>query len=133
MTIQEMVRADFKEFIDMDPTIPRELKQALKHNERVPLFFDNLSHEIRKAETVLILRGQKLDRMKIKMMVQSLAAYFVMNVKALAEQQMMSDAEKTRIKEQAEGTELEKKFDNEGNADLTEEFGLRIVDRGQTE
>lgn len=122
MTIQEMVRADFEEFIRLDPAVPPELKTSLRLKERVPDFMDRLAKEIAQVEA----GGIKLDRHKIKQLVYNLSAFFVHCMKVQADQMYMSDIAKTAVKKHSQ--ELEK-FDKDGNADLTEEFGIIIKDK----
>jgi hypothetical protein len=124
-----MVRSDFKEFIETDVSVPSDLRAALKSNERVPLFMDKLSDEIRKADAVIRRRGGTMDRVKIKMLVFELTKQFVHFVKIKCEEHHMSDLAQKAIKTEVEGDELTKKLDDNGNADFTEELGVQIVDR----
>lgn len=126
MSVQEYVRDDFEEFIRLDPSVPKELRDSLRLKERTPKFLDNLTDEIIKCE----LAGIKLDRMKIKQMVYSLAAFFVRALKTQAEEMAMSDLARSARKAELEGDPVANKLDDHGNGDLTEELGIKIVDKG---
>ncbi len=126
MTNLEIIRSDFEEFIRLDPSVPEGLRNSLRLTERVPAFVDNLAKEIAMVER----RGIKLDRLKIKELVYSLSAFFVHNLRTKADQMHMSDLAKTAIRTKTEGDELIQKMDDQGNADLSEELGIVIQDKG---
>jgi hypothetical protein len=132
MILKELVRADYKEFIETDLSVPSDLRTALKSNERVPLFIDRVSEEIRKAESVLLRRGKKMDRVKIKLLVHEMTKIFIHLVKTRANENYMSEASKQVLKTKLEGDELIQKLDEHGNADFSEELGV-IIGSGKTE
>lgn len=126
MSFKEMIRADFEEFIRIDPSVPDGLRNSLRLTERVPAFIDKLAGEFMEAERA----GIKFDRHKIKSTVYSLTATFVHLLKTKAQEMEMSDAAKSALKTEIEGDEIAKKFDDQGNADLSEELGIIITDKG---
>lgn len=126
MTLQEIIRSDFEEFIRLDPTVPLALKNSLRLKERVPAFVDKLTGEIQASERAGII----LDRHKIKRIVYSLSGMFVHLLKMKAHEMEMSDLARSAKKDSIEGDEIIKKFDDQGNADLSEELGIIITDKG---
>ncbi len=126
MTLQEIIRSDFEEFIRLDPTVPLALKNSLRLTERVPAFVDKLTAELQGAERAGII----LDRHKIKGIVYNLSGMFVHLLKTKAHEMEMSDLARSAKKDSIEGDEIIKKFDDQGNADLSEELGIIITDKG---
>ncbi len=124
-----MVRKDFKEFIETDPSVPSELRRALKLNERTPKFVDNLCRELAIAEG----RGIKMDRIKIKTTVHDLGAWFVGLMKTKANEQALSDLKRSAIKKETSKSEemelYDELADEAGNADLSDEIGVEITDK----
>lgn len=86
--VRALCRADYQEYVAM-AQIPRELKDALKTHERVPVFVDNLAREIKAIERVRV--GKRLDRMTIKKMVYDLTEMYIGAVKRQADERMMSE------------------------------------------
>jgi len=126
MTLRDMVRADFAEFVKVDPAVPEDLRRALRTNERVPGFIDRLAQELQQVED----NGIKLDRLKIKMVVYELTATFVGLLKHRANEMEMSDIAKSHARRVIqEQEEILNKFDKDGNADFTEEYGFKITDK----
>lgn len=78
MNIRNMVMEDFRERVKLNPNISGELKAALKTNERVPQFVDNLTAEINKIFNSR--RNYKLDRAKLKNLVYDLTDTFCLGV-----------------------------------------------------
>lgn len=123
MNYREMIVSDFRERVFLNSEIPSELKSALKYNERVPLFIDNLNAEINKI--VNSRKTFKLDRYKLKMIVYDLTDMFCMAVKSEAENRYKSDLEKSLQAKPDYGLD---KFGNGFN----EELGVEIRDRTKT-
>lgn len=126
MSILNIIRADFEEFILLDPSVPDDLRKSLKVKERMPVFIDRLAAEIKQVES----KGIALDRIKIKEIVYSLTGMFVHMLKTRAHEMQMSDAARSVARKEFEGDELTNKLDKEGNADLSEELGVIITDKG---
>lgn len=119
-----MIISDFQECVALMQIDP-ELKRALRTNERVPLFVDNLVREVKACERVMFMKGKRLDRKKIKDMVYSMTTIFCKGLEAKAQAAYASEMEKIRQQQ----LEAERnKLDKDGNADLTEEFGVLIKD-----
>ncbi len=127
MNFKEMVIADFQEFIALDPSVPSELRDSLKVKERAPLFIENLTGQLH--EIVRVKPHIKLDRMKIKALVQGMTNTFIHLLKQKVEEAHMSDLAKSAMKAEIEGDPITQKFDDQGNADLTEELGIKIIDK----
>lgn len=125
MSMKDMVRADFEEFIRLDPLVPEGLRGSLRLRERVPQFVDNLARELSEAEA----QGITFDRYKIKEIVYSLSKLFVGLLKTRADEMEMSDIAKTAARRALEGDPIKQKFDKDGNADLSDEFGIIIKDK----
>lgn len=95
MSIRELVRADYKEYISLNGhRYPQALIEALKHNERVPGLIDNLSKELTKVEK---RRRLKLTRNHIKESVYSFTEMFLNLLNRKALEDSMSAAERSRI------------------------------------
>lgn len=127
MTLKEMIRSDFEEFIRLDPSVPEGLKNSLRLKERSPVFLNNLVVEIENCDRM----GIQIDRMKIKGIVYDMAKTFVGLLKVKADEMHMSDLAKSVRKAELEGDELVQKLDNDGNADLTEELGVIITGKDE--
>ncbi len=125
MNLRDIVIADLQEFILIDPFVPAELRTSLKIKERVPAFVDRLVAEITAVER----QGIIIDRQKIKGMVYDCTKMFVHMLKIQVDQAQMSDIARSQEILKAEGDPILKKFDDNGNADLTEEFGIKITDK----
>lgn len=100
MGIKEDVKNDFQEYIALNGhKWPAELIRSLKHNERMPLFLNNLTRECKALdnETVVAKRQRLFTRKNIKLMVYSLTELFLTNVMRVANEQHKSDLEKSRI------------------------------------
>lgn len=69
--------------------IPNELRRALKTEERIPLFVDNLTRELSKV------RNLREDQLRDS--VYSMTDVFIAAVKAKAEQRNLSELEVARI------------------------------------
>lgn len=122
MTTREMVIADFQERVRMNPDIPDDLKQALKTNDRVPMFVDNLVAEISRFDR--LPKKVNVDRMKLKDLVYSMTDFFCFALKKYKDEQGMSDIQKLMHKAEANrGFTL----DNQGNGYI-EELGVEVRD-----
>ncbi len=124
MSLRDIVRNDFEEFIRLDPSVPEELRNSLRVTERIPKAVDNLAKQLEEAEK----HGIIFTREKLKDTVYSMTAQFVHYLKVLANESIMSEAAKTTQIKEIEGDEISKKFDDQGNADLSEELGVIITD-----
>lgn len=131
MDVRQMVITDYQERVAMRDDIPSELKRALKSHERVPLFVDNLTREINKIPEARakakIRRAFKMDRMKLKNIVYDLTDIFINNVKAMAEQKAMSEAEQERLRKKTDDIYG---LDAQGNG-VVEELGVEVKDNEQ--
>ena len=118
--MRKQIIDDYRERIQLS-SIPTDLKNALKTHERVPRFVENLSKEIYGA----LEAGVPLTRFDIKNLVYNMTDLFIRCVMSNIEKKMISDAAIAMAQKEEN---FAKKFDDQGNADLTEEFGVKIVD-----
>lgn len=118
--IKDWVIADYQEAVLMLKA-PQELKDALKTSDRIPKFVDNIVIQIKGCEDASIA----LTRIQIKDIVYNMTEWFLRCLEAEGKKRYASDLEKTAIRAAEEEA---KKFDKDGNADFTEEFGVKIVD-----
>lgn len=122
-SIREMILADYNERIQTVQGIPDDLRRALKDHERVPLFVENLTREIKKIEQVK--PKFKMDRVKLKSLVYDMTDVFWRAVKTTAEDKYKSEIEK-QIK-RATSEDLFKGLDAQGNGFISE-LEVEVVD-----
>ena len=122
-----MVLADYAEFIRMDPSVPNELRDSLRVHERTPIFIERIVGQIKEIER--LKPHIKLDRMKIKKLVYDMTQLYIALVKKQVDEMRMSDLAKEQYKKDVEGPKDLQKFDKDGNADFTEEYGFVITDK----
>lgn len=85
--------------------IPTELKRSLRSHERVPVFVDNLCHEIKKL--TFTPRRETLE-----LMVRDMTRIFINAVQRQAEERIMSPVKKLAIlKRQADADAFRKEAD----------------------
>jgi hypothetical protein len=118
--MRNLIIKDYQEAVLLSKA-PTELKDALKTSDRIPRFIENLTAELRGCENA----GVNLTRMQIKEVVYNMTDWFLACLEANGKRMAASDAEKARIKAVEQEAD---QFDKDGNADLTEEFGVKIVD-----
>jgi hypothetical protein len=93
--VRNLIIADYQEFIALHGhEFPDDMIRALKANERVPLFLNNLVKEITIAEH---RRKVNLKRSDIKMIVYDMTRSFLKLIKRRADEMQMSDLEKSRL------------------------------------
>jgi bacterioferritin (cytochrome b1) len=122
-SIREMILADYQERILTVQGIPDDLRRALKDHERVPLFVENLTREIKKIEQVK--PKFKMDRVKLKSLVYDMTDVFWRAVKTTAEDKYKSEIER-QIKSSS-SEDLFKGLDAQGNGFISE-LGVEVVD-----
>ncbi len=120
MNLKNLIRSDYSEYVRLSK-YPGELKDSLKTSDRVPVFVDNLVEEFKKME----LAGIIYNRNTIKDVTYNMTEIFLKACMANVEKMYASDMEKER---QKAADEAAKKFDKDGNADFTEELGIKITD-----
>ena len=123
MDFRRIVIEDYQEFVQMDLTIPSELRHALRAHERVPVFVERMVEQLNKLP-----KNRKYDRAKIKMLVHEMTNQFIFLVKTKAEQAAQSELESLRQKaEQQRLEDLEKTSEGTPSGiygDLYEELGV---------
>jgi hypothetical protein len=113
--IHELCRKTYQEYVRDCPTIPGDLKRALKAHERVPAFIDNVAREIRKLKF-------RVKRETIESAVRDLTNFFVLAVKREAEQRVRSPLDLAMERERRRRMEAFRR-----EADALEQGGLSVV------
>lgn len=95
MSFMKLIQADYKEWLELNKaTLPDGMYRALKSNERIPLFFQNLEREIAKVQ---FRKKVILDRIVIKNIVYDMTNAFVTLLKRQADEKGMSILERSRL------------------------------------
>jgi hypothetical protein len=89
MDVRKLCIADYQEYIKL-ADLPTELKRALKTEERVPVFIDNLARQIHQLPV-------HVSRTRIKECVYDMTKIFISCVQKRAEFRTMSDLEKRKL------------------------------------
>lgn len=93
MSLREYIKADYQEYLTLNRfTMPDGLYEALKCNERLPKFLEKLEEEI-----VVVDQRIGIDRIQIKNIVYDMTAFFIKLVATRAQEQQMSQLEKSRL------------------------------------
>ena len=93
MNLREFVIKEYQATVRNSPNLSKELKDALKINERVPAFMDNLCREL--AHPAFKNKSNNY----LKDVVHNATNFFIALVKQKAEERMMSDIKKMQIKQ----------------------------------
>jgi hypothetical protein len=112
-SIKKLLIATYQQTVKSVEVSP-ELKTMLKAHERVPGFIANLEREI-----ALMQKSIKPTKQELIDMCRDLTVMFCKNIELKANQMMMSDAEKSRLKTEAEAADIIRKAADTGV--LTEE------------
>lgn len=91
MTLREFVIKEYQATVRNHPGIPKELKDALEVNERVPRFMDNLTEQLKNPAF------KDYSNNQLREVVKDATCFFLSLVQRKAEEQMMSAIEKSRI------------------------------------
>lgn len=91
MSLRQIIEETYKQTVQQ-AEIPSDLRDALKANERVPQFLRNLERELAVMPSKLQTREQAVFATR------ELTLFFIRNVQRRANEMMLSDAEKMRIK-----------------------------------
>lgn len=103
--IRKLCREQYAARVAMRQDIPIELKRALKTNERVPKFVDNLAQQLNNPK----IRAD-IKRETIIMAIHDLTDVFIANVKRLAEEKHLSVLERQRRIQEQENLKLAREF-----------------------
>jgi len=121
------IRAAYKNKIDSDLKVNPELRRALKTNERVPVFIDNLAAEISRTNIIRSKRGKPIvTKSEITWIVESMTDVFLAGLESMAKERVKSDLKKAedlakiKAKKDVEDTLAGKE------TDLTEELGITL-------
>ena len=89
-SLTKLIRETYKVSVRR-ANIPQELKEALRTNERVPLFLRNIQNEVKRLPN----KYQTADT--VTNLVKELTSLFLNGIVKKVNEQMLSDAEKTRM------------------------------------
>lgn len=124
MTLRELVIKEYQSHVRNHPQIPHELKIALRSNERVPAFLDNLVIEMK---TVEALKG--MTNNKMREVVRSMTDTFVTLVMKKAEQDSWSSAKKAAEKQNEYKQKIIEAAADKINSET--ENGNNVIDLGE--
>lgn len=111
MSLREFVIKEYQATVRNHPNIPKELKDALKVNERVPAFMDNLCRELSHPAF------KNKSNNYLKDIVHNATNFFINLVKQKADEAMMSDIKKMTIKQDIADKEVINKACDTGIVD----------------
>ena len=94
MSLREFVIKEYQATVRNRPDLPRELKEALAVNERVPAFVDKLCHEFSQPFF------KNYSNNALKTLIKDATDFFLALVQQRANEKMMSEVEKMAIKQQ---------------------------------
>jgi hypothetical protein len=100
MNLRELVIHEYQSTVRNHPNIPRELKDALKVNERLPAFMDNLCRELSHPAF------KNHSNNQLREVISETTNFFISLVKKKAEEQMMSEIAKMTIKQEIKDKEI---------------------------
>lgn len=113
--ISRLIYQDYLEAVALSPNATPQLKAALKTNERVPAFLENLQAEVHKNQHLL-------DRQSIKQLVYDLTNVFILVVEGAYRQREMSDlalmAEKAKQEKKDDLTRMATELDKTGSTSI---------------
>lgn len=120
MFYHTLVRTTYAEAVRLHPTASADLKQALKTNERVPLFIDNLAKQIGMIADKRASVGRNPPNLKhIKEIVYDMVNVMIVSLEREAAERRESDASKMLRK--IENDKI-KEFENASNGVMTGDF-----------
>lgn len=93
MNLRELVIDEYQRTVRNHPTIPKELKKALKVNERVPAFLDNITREL----SVPAFKNHSNNQ--LRKIIEDATCFFLSLTQRRAEEKLFSEAEKSRLKQ----------------------------------
>lgn len=128
MFYRKKVRDAYAECIRLHPTIGEDLRSALKVNERVPAFIDNLAIELEKvADLRRKQRKNNLTDEQIRETTYAMTDMFIMGLKNDVKRKHESDIERVkREQEELERAHLERTAAGEASGDY-KDMGLEDV------
>lgn len=128
MHYREQVRKSYNEAVSLHPTADADLKQALRSNERVPRFIDNLSLELGKLAEIRAKRNkQPIDEVHIKEIVYEMTDTFIKGLIGNATRLRESDlARIAREDQEAKQREIELASQGQMTGDF-KDMGLQEI------
>lgn len=93
MNLRELVIDEYQRTVTNHPTIPKELKKALRVYERVPAFLDNITKELAAPAF------KNHSNNQIRKIIEDSTVFFINLVQRRAEEKAMSTAEMNRLKQ----------------------------------
>jgi hypothetical protein len=117
---RDKVRKWYQESITLNQNIDSELKRALKVNERVPNFIDNLSVQFSKIQTMRAQKGKKpLKEKTLQTSTYEMIDWFIKGIKNDFDKRVESEAKKTA---RAKALQYQKDLEASADGKLTGEF-----------
>ena len=130
MFYQEKVRQYYKECVALNNKISPELKRALGHHERVPVFVDNLALEIKALQEHNLKKNKEyIEEKFIKDLVYDMVDIFIIGLEEKAKEMQMSDIEKSAKKAKADAA---RDLENSSNGNISGEYEELTKDGGMT-
>lgn len=110
----------YKEACKLNLSINSDLKQALKTNERVPIFIDNMAKQFSLIQKMRLKKGKPLlDDFKLKKLVYDLTDVFLISIQKETEKRIESDVQK-KLKEQK--LQAQKDLEETVNGNISGDF-----------
>lgn len=129
MFYDNFVRTTYAEAVRLHPTASSDLKRALKYNERVPSFIDNLAREFDKIAGKRIRLRQKMpDTKHLKEIVYDMVNVFIGTIEIETKKRYETDLEKAATKAKAAEAEALEKASEGVMTNEFEEMGLKTID-----
>lgn len=128
MYYRKFVRDAYLEAVKLHPTVKQELKNALKSNDRVPKFVDDVAIEVQNVQDAFFLKNlEPMDDKAIKGLVYDLTNMFLQGCEQRATDMHMSDAQKMLIKQKQD---YQRDLETMGGdfADIIKEGGVRFTE-----
>jgi len=98
-SLRKFIIAMYQQAVN-DSEAPVELKLSLRASERVPKFLMNLEKEC------ALLPNKHQTKEKIGYLISQMTKVFLKNIQAQADQMMLSDAEKSRIRTEHDNAQI---------------------------
>lgn len=128
MNLKKFVRDSYREAVAFNKNIDDSLRTALKTNERVPQFIDNLVEEFRKIQKMRVEQGKKpFDQKYLKDAVYDMTDVFICTLKEEARKKHESDIAKAARKAKMDDVK-DKEATLAGNPQGDYE-GIHVLDR----
>ncbi len=103
MNLKNEINAAFDEYVHENYADNADMRHAIKSHPRRQRFLENLETEFRKVRIMNIGKGKKFYKPEtIRWAVKQMMGFFVSSMELEANERVASDAEKARVKSEAE-------------------------------